>query len=323
MSGTKLRNYCWTYFADELVIEENDDIKYCVFQKEKCPDTGKIHFQGYTEFKKPMRIKAAQEALGIENAHMEKRLGTRDQARDYCMKDDTRVEGPWEIGDFGSGGQGRRKDLLKLKERALTEDVSNVILSNDVSNFQQMRFVEHLQKYRRPYEGPRNIRYYYGASGTNKSRTAVSEANETSEDYNEISYYNGYWIGYNGSSKVIINDLRANVPLNEILKITDRYKIYLNVKGSVLPWMAKDIWITCDRSPEELYRAEAEKGQLTRRITKLLFFGGTGQGTMSGGNTKPPTTLSLKQILANKDCDEQQQDEQNIEGSYRSADDPR
>lgn len=286
MSGTKLRNYCWTYFAEELEIEENEDIKYCVFQKEKCPKTGKIHFQGYVELTKPMRRKATQEALGIEGAHLEKRRGTREEARDYCMKEETRVDGPWEIGEFGKG-QGARNDLSKLKEVALSRPIGEVVLGEHVKNFQHLRFAEGLQKYRKGYHGVKLVFWYYGGTGTGKSKRADDEAGrDATIDYARISYHNGFWNGYNGEERVVIDDIRSNVPLNELLRLTDRYSETINVKGTCLPWMAREIYITCDRAPSELYRAEREGGQLSRRYTEIINFDlGRDSGTKSVGNT--------------------------------------
>lgn len=79
--------------------------KYGVFQLESAPTTNQLHLQFYVEFKKPVSLKAAQTAIGDfqHKAHMEVRKGSRDQARDYCMKKDTQVAGPWEIGDFEQG----------------------------------------------------------------------------------------------------------------------------------------------------------------------------------------------------------------------------
>jgi len=47
--------------------------------------------------------------------HVEGRRGTRDQAREYCRKEESRVDGggPWEYGNFGLGGQGKRSDLVQ------------------------------------------------------------------------------------------------------------------------------------------------------------------------------------------------------------------
>jgi len=67
-----------------------DQIAYAVYQLEKGL-RGTEHFQMYFEFGNKMRLSALKKIL--KTAHWEKRRGTREQARAYCMKDDSRVEG--------------------------------------------------------------------------------------------------------------------------------------------------------------------------------------------------------------------------------------
>lgn len=71
---------------------------YLVFQKEKGKKNT-IHFQGYVEFSKQTRMTALKKITFGKSMHWEKRMGTRPEAREYCMKDDeTRLEEPLEYG---------------------------------------------------------------------------------------------------------------------------------------------------------------------------------------------------------------------------------
>jgi len=75
------------------------------------------HFQGYLEFSQPTRISSIK--LGeLQFAHYEKRMGSRDQARDYTRKDEGRVAGPWSFGEW-TVGQGRRSDLTEAASTLL------------------------------------------------------------------------------------------------------------------------------------------------------------------------------------------------------------
>lgn len=74
--------------------------RFVVWQREKGAE-GTEHLQGYIELHAPIRLSAMVEWL--RGAHFEPRRGTRDQARDYCMKEDSRLAGPWERGDFDTG----------------------------------------------------------------------------------------------------------------------------------------------------------------------------------------------------------------------------
>ena len=48
----------------------------------------------------------------INFIHLEIRRGTQQQARDYCQKHDTRVDGPWEYGTPHKAG--KRNDIEEM-----------------------------------------------------------------------------------------------------------------------------------------------------------------------------------------------------------------
>ena len=83
-----------------LCPDEWKDVAYCVYQLEACPETGRPHFQGYIEFVGKKSFSWIHENCeGLETAHFETRRGNQSDARRYCMKEDTRLEGPWEYGE--------------------------------------------------------------------------------------------------------------------------------------------------------------------------------------------------------------------------------
>nr|QKN88850.1 MAG: replication-associated protein [Cressdnaviricota sp.] len=86
-------------------------VKYCVCQFEETPTTGRIHLQGFVQLTDKITITTLRSFFPdiLGDAHLEKRLGTAEEARDYCKKPATRVAGPYEFGEFS--GQGFRSDL--------------------------------------------------------------------------------------------------------------------------------------------------------------------------------------------------------------------
>ena len=90
------RHYCFTYFKIPEQIQEHCEklstlthFRYLIAQLEKAPKTDRIHIQGYIEFSEKKSIREIRKLLpGI---HLEKRKGTRQQARDYCKKQETKV----------------------------------------------------------------------------------------------------------------------------------------------------------------------------------------------------------------------------------------
>ena len=75
------------------------DARYAVFQEE-VGENGTRHLQGYIEFPSPRRMAWIKEHMEDDTVHLEKAMGTPEQCRDYCTKEETRVGGPYEFGSL-------------------------------------------------------------------------------------------------------------------------------------------------------------------------------------------------------------------------------
>ncbi|QMW68719.1 replication-associated protein [Crucivirus-224] len=123
------RNYCWTlnnYTAEELESISLNKFRYLIYGKEIAPTTGTPHLQGYLESSKPITFMAIKEACpGLQRASFFVRKGTRDQARDYCLKDGQTTE----YGNWNAGGQGTRTDWQQIwttiKDGASFHDIAS------------------------------------------------------------------------------------------------------------------------------------------------------------------------------------------------------
>jgi len=91
------RSYCFTSWKPiTYTVTSDSDIRYLCYGIEICPETQRQHFQGYLELRKPLRIQGVKKILNDNTVHLEKRKGTRDQARDYCKKDGNfHEQGTW------------------------------------------------------------------------------------------------------------------------------------------------------------------------------------------------------------------------------------
>lgn len=81
------RDYCFTSYnvnameALKNSAVQNEKLKYIVFQKEVCPTTQRVHYQGYLQLKDPARVAGVKKVLGDEGAHVERRKGTHAEVR--------------------------------------------------------------------------------------------------------------------------------------------------------------------------------------------------------------------------------------------------
>lgn len=83
------------------LTEWHNQVRYICFQVEKCPDTGRLHLQGYIELYRQFRLKGLKTLLDCNDAHCEPRRGTREEAMEYCKKDDSRLQEEDPSGEEG------------------------------------------------------------------------------------------------------------------------------------------------------------------------------------------------------------------------------
>lgn len=114
VTDVPLRAWCFTVFnPTEEVLERVVALQFqavrLVVGREKCPDTGTPHLQGYIRFEKSHRFAAVKKLLP-DGAHIEPRKGRESQASAYCRKDgDVLVDKGVDV-DRGKDGVKRTRD---------------------------------------------------------------------------------------------------------------------------------------------------------------------------------------------------------------------
>lgn len=124
------------------------------------------------------------------------------------------------------------------------------------------------------------VSWYYGSTGTGKTRRAVEEAQEEFEGGYWISHQDSNWFdGYEGQECVILDDIRANTwPMPTMLRLLDRYKIQVPIKGGFQWWRPRRIIITAPGRPEDIYKNYTTGqpfdniDQLIRRVDEFIDF---------------------------------------------------
>lgn len=243
-----------------------EGIRYIVLQLERCPDTGRLHLQGYVELLSSLRMSSMKSVLS-GTAHFELRRGTRDEARDYCMKEETRVDGPWEYGDWRKGGAGARNDLLACKEM-LDEGKEDKEIA-DAHFGSWLRYNRAFAMYKalkgKPRDGQTMVTNLicYGKSGVGKTRWVH-------EQYPGAfwkSAQNKWWDGYAGQDVVVFDD--HNSPWftwDVLLRILDLYPCGVETKGGMVSLCSTCNIFTTTESPRAWYRSE----RLVPRFDALL-----------------------------------------------------
>lgn len=133
MSRKRYFRWCVTSYATEdreTFPPIHANVKYFVYQEEICPKTDRHHFQAFLMLHKQADFSAVKAYFHDKSVHLERCLGTSSQARAYCMKDDTRYAGPWEIGQFDAEEAGKRTDLDTAQETILGHTSWQAVLAD-------------------------------------------------------------------------------------------------------------------------------------------------------------------------------------------------
>lgn len=270
----KARGWCFTiHDYTELHrqrlfnLQKNGKDIYLVMGYEICPETKREHIQGYIHFKNATKgypkIKKIE-----EKAHIEVARGTPEQNKKYCTKD-----GKFdEIGNFPA--QGKRNDILKSID-LIQENPSMRQIVPQLSNFNSIRACEKILDL---YEPMRDFKptvfYFFGSTGTGKTRACEYIVKDNPNVYwSEPTYQ--WWPAYDAHTTVIIDDIRADFSkFHILLLLLDRYPFRVAYKGGHRQFLAKNIFMTSCKPPQELYkdRCNEDVNQLIRRIDIIARF---------------------------------------------------
>jgi len=177
------RHFCFTWNNppnDCGVLLRELSPSYFVYQHE-IGESGTKHLQGVISFTNPRTF--ASLARRIRGWHIEIMRGSIEQAVTYCTKEETRDPDFGEPETFGTrprnaGRSGGRSDIDAVAQ-AITEGASvDAIAEQYGGEFIKFhRGIERLIGLRMPTRNFKTeIRWYYGPTGTGKTRAACNEA---------------------------------------------------------------------------------------------------------------------------------------------------
>lgn len=250
---------------------ENDEIdenqaKFLIYGKEKCPKTGKFHYQGFVYFYEKCSIRKAKKYLNINKGWFQYAFGSITQNVAYCSKDgDVKVFGE-------QPKQGKRKDLIELADEIKSGlKVDEIVMERPMMYHQYGRTLQKIEDLamRKVYrtEMTKGI-WYYGKTGVGKSHKAYE--NFTPETHYNLINDNGWWDGYVQQETVIINDYRGWIPYDQLLTMVDKWPFNVRRRNrEPIPFTSKTVIITSSLPPHEVYHNRNENDsidQLKRRF---------------------------------------------------------
>jgi len=303
----RARNWCFTLNNpdEELLPERWENIRCAIWQHE-VGDEGTYHYQGYAEFTEPMRLGAVRALWGMERAHWERRLGSKEQAIAYCEKrDGTEVDGPWFYPDEATvragGEQGKRNDieaaLESLKRGATHEemlDLHGVVVVKYHKGLDYARLHLPADDW---VEVQKDCVLYWGPTGTGKSYRLRQECPEGPEWFWASP---GKWFdGYEGQPGIVFDEIRDSWYTWEfLLRLIDVTPKRLEIKGGTVRCTATKFRMSTNVHPKGWYQGAKGKpnspwaqSPLRRRFSRIVLM-------------DQPVELEDDDIMAVEDLDE-------------------
>lgn len=245
-----------------------------VHQLERGEENGVLHVQGYVYFKEPRTMATVKRLLGYDSAHLEPRRGSHTQAKDYCMKLDTRVAGPWEFGDSaavpefqGDNGWGELLcDARTMREVEMFEKYPERMIRcyKGINRFRQLCTPSR--------NWPMRVCVLVGPSGVGKTYTAHKLAEgKTHYVVPEPKQSGLYMDGYEGQEVVIVDEMSKRFFTRcGLLRLLDRYAMKVSVHGNQVEFTSRIIIFTSNKHPKEWYNSgyDWEDDPLRRRLTE-------------------------------------------------------
>jgi len=287
MSATKAQTKYWCWVLNNPTEEHVPpnvwpDVEWAVWQHERGAE-GTDHIQGYAVFKNVKRLAWLKNNCD-ELANWKPREASHPVCRAYHEKADTRVDGPWYVGEdkFVPKKKGERTDIIKLHQK-LMEGTTAQALYEDPEFFgvwlHSHRAIDRIIADRSPKRTwPTFTQVYWGLSGAGKTRRAHYEAGLKADGTPGEPYYvlrkpagNAlYWDGYKGEKHIVIDEFYGWIPRNAMLTICDRYPALVDVKGGAINFVPTKIWITSNNDPRTWWPKIGLGAAMARRLKPPL-----------------------------------------------------
>ncbi len=288
------KNWCWTYNRpdetpdevwDQLVdrmksVIEEDGVNYLVFQAERGQQ-GREHLQGYIMLDRRCTLATVKrDFFHVNEIHLESARGSPSANKTYCTKNDGRVAGPFEFGTL-QAASGARNDLYEAAVTAQTRGVAAVAADMPELYIRYHRGLNAYSQLNARLNAPA-IRdnpctaVIWGSTGLGKSHAAFSMDNPADTYVVPIQNKGALWFdGYEAQRTIIFDDFDpGTVPYRTLLRLLDRYRLEISVKGGFALAQWRNILITSNHPPSIWYpvseAGQYEGGPLERRL-ELIY----------------------------------------------------
>lgn len=264
----------------------HENVRYMAFQLERGTHD---HIQGFIQLSQKKTATWVKNFVG-DNAHVEVAKKTKCDdacaeamaeyeagkdatkspcARHYCMKAYTRVEGPFEKGDFC--GQGERSDLLKVKDMLdRGASIKEVYQEDFETSAKHHRFFkEYRQMVVKDRRWPMKIFIFFGPTGCGKTRRAYEMDQRPFSVSTDKTYPFSH---YDGEETVLWDEFSGSCcDIKYLLRLMDQYPMKVRGLHCEVEFTSRTLIITSNLAPWDWYPGAHQEhvAALKRRIEEF------------------------------------------------------
>lgn len=257
-------NWCFTLFREEgwEVIENKDpanlfdseNMDYIIYQVERCPETQKLHLQGYFALKTRKRMAQAKKLFEYPQIHLIKCLGSPLQNIEYCSKSASHIAGPWEYGVRPDARGKKSCTALAIEDIQAGKPLSQVAVENPMAWVRSYRGLTSLAAaVAKPKGVWREVTcfVFWGKSRTGKTRTAMESTCKDGRPPFRMPLSSGFWFdGYDGEDTLVIDDFYGQIKFSDMLQLLDGHYIQVPIKGGFTWAVWTKVFITSNVHPQ-------------------------------------------------------------------------
>lgn len=272
----------WTFTLNnptEQITWSAEKVRYAIWQEEKAPTTGTIHYQGFCQLKRDQRLSYVRKLLPRAKWMPRYKHSTNEAAISDFEKSESKIAGPWTFGKIVS--KGRRTDIEECKallDAGATElEVAEQHFETWIRCGRSLAAYRQLMLPKRTWQTEVHVRW--GNSGTGKTRYVW----DTVGVDKLVAMYicdkqNNFWSPYDGEEHVLWDDFQPDwVSRGEFLRLTGADPMKIRVPYGpprddgtsacrLYKWVPRVIWITSNCHPSEWY---GDDPAIMRRMTSI------------------------------------------------------
>ena len=270
------RPYFKDYDSVRKFFENLEDCKYCCGQLEIGNAENTKHIQSFVVFKNPKSFDRVR--VLFPTAHIDVANGTNTQCRDYCTKNETKVEEPFEFGTFAEmRARTDVKNFFDLLDSGATDmelrELYPQLYLKEFKKLNELRLARRKEIYSKQCRDV-EVTYIYGLSGVGKS-TYVNGLVVNDSVFRVDSFDNSAFTDYSGEDTLVIDEFKGQFNLQFMNRLLDCFPLKVRGLCSLLPACFTKVYIVSNFSYNELYKPQQieNAGQyagFVRRLNNII-----------------------------------------------------